>query len=197
MAWGPEQQVQWHIDLLLAHRVVQPVLARYRQSISLWRFHRRAARDGAGHQFSFIFYAPADTARAVFQELRSDHLIGRLKTFGQLVKDSYQDPGGPLRSELGATSDRRWSALVRETWPYYIMGVSEMWLNQINHAVAELSQGHHPPDNLENTLDLYRQTEKMIQAAWQEEGRHAYLHHLNALYGYEPLVVHERRLMNF
>ena len=62
MHWPAEEQVNWHLDLLIAHRIVAPALARYGDEIRLWRFHRRAVRDQAGHQFSFIFYASAQTA---------------------------------------------------------------------------------------------------------------------------------------
>jgi hypothetical protein len=36
-----------------------------------------------------------------------------------------------------------------------------------------------------------------VSDLWQEEGRHAFLHHLNALFGYESLVVYEKKLMTF
>ncbi len=66
MNWPADKEPSWYIDPLLAHRVVSPVLDRYGNDIVLWRFHRRAARDQAGHQFSFIFYATPETAREVF-----------------------------------------------------------------------------------------------------------------------------------
>jgi hypothetical protein len=32
---------------------------------------------------------------------------------------------------------------------------------------------------------------------WQEEGRHAFLRHLNAIFSYEELLIREKRLMKF
>jgi hypothetical protein len=64
--WPVEEQANWHWDLLIAHKIVAPALTLYNDEIRLWRFHRRAVRDQAGHQFSFIFYASADTAYQVF-----------------------------------------------------------------------------------------------------------------------------------
>ncbi len=42
-------------DLIVINEVIAPVLAVHVDDIKLWRFHRRAGRDAAGHQFSFIF----------------------------------------------------------------------------------------------------------------------------------------------
>jgi hypothetical protein len=74
MYWPPEEEPFWHTDLLIAHKIVAPVLLQYKDRIYLWRFHRRATRDRAGHQFSFIFYASAQTAYQVFDTLRSNAL---------------------------------------------------------------------------------------------------------------------------
>lgn len=46
--WNTEKEPDWHVDAMLAHRVVGPVLQRERESIALWRFHRRAGDDAAG-----------------------------------------------------------------------------------------------------------------------------------------------------
>jgi hypothetical protein len=39
--------------------------------------------------------------------------------------------------------------------------------------------------------------DEVVEEMWRQEGSHAFLHHLNAIFGYEPVVVYERRLMNF
>lgn len=46
--WLKGEEPLWYPDLLLADRVVGPVLDARRAEIPLWRFHRRAACDGAG-----------------------------------------------------------------------------------------------------------------------------------------------------
>jgi hypothetical protein len=56
LEWPQGAEPDWPVDLLLADRVIKPVLQSHRNEISYWRFHRRAIRDEAGHQFSFIFY---------------------------------------------------------------------------------------------------------------------------------------------
>ena len=70
MKWPQDVEPSWHIDLLIAHQIVSPVLDQYRDRIKLWRFHRRASRDQNGHQFSFIFYSTAKTARQIYHSLQ-------------------------------------------------------------------------------------------------------------------------------
>jgi hypothetical protein len=49
-------------------------LEKFDNDIYLWRFYRRAARDEAGHQFSFMFYASSLTAYSIYQDLSNDIL---------------------------------------------------------------------------------------------------------------------------
>ncbi len=36
-----------------------------------------------------------------------------------------------------------------------------------------------------------------VDDMWRQEGRHAFLHHLNAVFGYQPLVIYEKKLLTF
>ncbi len=195
-SWPEDTDPAWHLDLLLAHRVAAPVIAEYGDRIPLWRFHRRAARDAVGHQFSFIFYADPQTAVSVISALRHHPVIDGLQSSGrirEIVDDADQRHD---TQPVEATSDARWSAPVRKSWPYYIMGVSRMWLGLID---AVVSAGQPPPAETDMAAvdEYYRKVGDTIRHTWQEEGRHALLHHLNALFGYEPLVVYEKRFLRF
>jgi|WetSurMetagenome_2_1015567.scaffolds.fasta_scaffold22586_2 hypothetical protein len=196
MNWPADKEPSWYIDPLLAHRVVSPVLDRYGNDIVLWRFHRRAARDQAGHQFSFIFYATPETAREVFAVLQANAMLQDLKDRGVIVRVSCDDTTTITRPNLEDTSDRTWSLPIQKSWPFYIMGVSEMWLNLIREVAGQVPSGG-PPSNLDDALGFYRQVNASIDQMWRDEGQHAFLHHLNAIFGYEPLMVREKRPMNF
>ncbi|MFT5447125.1 MAG: hypothetical protein ACI9DC_002300 [Gammaproteobacteria bacterium] len=69
MRWNSEQQPAWHMDVLLAIRICAPALTANAQTIQLWRFHRRAARDAAGHRFALNIYANPTTAKTVFDQM--------------------------------------------------------------------------------------------------------------------------------
>ena len=194
--WPEKTEPPWYLDVLLAHKIVSPVLSQYRDTIGLWRFHRRAARDAGGHQFSFIFYSTPDTAQNVYDSIRSDPFLKRLKQAGIIVRFSADNTGKVVRPNIEDTSDKSWSVPIQKSWPYYIMGASQMWLQLISEIVDKKASGKAPASLME-FQDFYRQVNETIESSWQEEGRHAFLHHLNAIFGYEPVIVYEKRLMKF
>ncbi len=196
MNWPEDKAPSWYLDPLLAHLVVSPILDRYGDEIVLWRFHRRAARDVAGHQFSFIFYAPPETARKVYATLQGDAWLKAMKDRGLVIRDTCDETSTISRPHLEDTSDRHWSLPIQKSWPFYIMGVSEMWLNLIRE-VASRTGGDKAPSGLDDALALYERVNASLEQMWREEGEHAFLHHLNAIFGYQPLMVREKRLMDF
>jgi hypothetical protein len=196
IAWPEGKGPSWSVDPLLAHVVVSPLLSLHGNEIALYRFHRRTARDQAGHQFSFIFYSSQDTAREIFSRFQSDVKLKALKDRGVVVRDAYDDTSMITRPNIEDTSDRNWSPAVQKSWPFYIMGVSEMWLNLISEVANQIS-GENTPASVDEQLRFYEQVNASIDRMWKDEGQHAFLHHLNAIFGYEPLTVSEKRLMSF
>ena len=196
MTWPPETDPVWHMDLYLAHQIILPLFQEYQNDIMLWRFHRRAARDGAGRQFSFIFYASPLTARNVFHSLQSNPLVDNLKFAGVIEMDVYDDPARITRPNIEDTSDRNWPVSIQKTWPYYIMGASQMWLNLIDQVAGE-SLENDPPSSLQEIEAFYKRVDETVTVLWQNKGRHVFMHHLNALFEYKPLIYWEKRQMTF
>lgn len=187
IAWPEKSEPLWYMDTLLAHRIVAPVLKRYRHGIDLWRFHRRAARDGYGHRFSFILYTSADTAYRVFKALKETPLLEELLKEGKLARVDFDDLSDNPRPKVADTSNSAWPSMVQKTWPRFIMGASEMWLGLIDESVASLEK-----EGVSGDETLYRQVQENLSALWKEEGQHPFLHHLNALFGYEEMIVIDR-----
>ncbi len=192
--WPPDSDPYWYVDLYIAHQIVAPVLTRYRSEIVLWRFHRRAVRDDSGHQFSFLFYTTAQTAGKIYTDLRSDRRVQLLKSGGKLLQDDYDDIVRRSKPQIEDTSDPGWTAPVRKSWPYFIMGVSRMWLQLISE-IADQTPAVPPPASRET--EFYQQVQVSMTNLWQTEARHAFLHHLNALFAYEPIIVYEKRYLQF
>ncbi|MEE4111987.1 MAG: hypothetical protein V2I40_04180 [Desulfobacteraceae bacterium] len=97
--------------------------------------------------------------------------------------------------QVGDTSDPNWSPVMQKTWPYYIMGVSRMWLEMIDQISRENAMAADA--TVDELLKHYAQVNDAVNRIWQEEGYHALLHHLNAIYGYEALVYWEKRWKSF
>ena len=94
VAWPLAEEPNWAVDLLLAHGVVQPVLRECGSRIVYWRFHRRAAHDKAGHQFSFFFYSDSETATVVFRRIGDSKVLDEALASGivelAMVDDSTE-----------------------------------------------------------------------------------------------------------
>jgi hypothetical protein len=196
MDWPEGVDPAWHLDLMTAHRIIKPVIDAHSQGIYLWRFHRRAARDAAGHQFSFIFFASPETARTVYAEIDHDSALAQVRSAGRIREVIYDDPAVITRPAIRDTSDPNWSSAIQSAWPYYLMGASQMWLKLIS-GMADEEHPTQTPASLEGLERKYSGINSAITSLWQNEGRHAFLHHLNALFGYEPLIIIEKRPMRF
>jgi hypothetical protein len=190
MHWPEGEEASWYPDLWLADRLLGPVLEAEAASIDLWRFHRRAARDGAGRQFSFIFRATPVTAARINARIGNDPLVHRMQRDGILSQVVFEDPARPQRPGIGDTSDSAWSPEMQRAWPHFIMGVSRLWLELIR----ELQQGSDWP--LE-PAQRYAAISDSVDAHWRNEGSHALLHHLNAIFGYREVQILRRELLRF
>jgi hypothetical protein len=185
--WAANTEPDLFIDLLLADAVIEPILLKHYESISYWRFHRRAARDDAGHQFSFIFYSDKNTAQSINQEINHNEITKKMLEMNILQKIQTDDPDRNTLAEINAISDMNWPVTLQNAWPAYIMGVSSTWLQLINQEIRD----ERPVSDINYLLDRYKQADVTISKLWYEQGQHAFLHHLNAIFGYEPVLIKE------
>ncbi len=183
--WPPDTAPRFEIDALLADQVFRPLILAHEIALPLWRFHRRAARDGNGHQFHFLFYASRDTAAAIFDAVHADPLLKRLLKAGVIDALKTDDLATTWRPAISAMGDPSWSDAVNRAWPYFAMGVSKTWLSLVRSDAGEVPAGL-PVDAM---LRRYKSAEAKVTAQWQSEGGHAFLHHLNALFGYQPIGI--------
>jgi hypothetical protein len=195
MKWPEDNSPFWHIDLFLAREVIAPVLSQNAKAVPLWRFHRRASRDEEGHQFSFIFYSTQKTAEKIYAAIGSNPWLKKMTRAG-IVQYLPENTGQIIRPNLGDTSDSHWPPMVMKTWPYFIMGVCRMWLNLIDEIMQNGPVIQRTP-SLNRLLSHYEKVNKSMNSIWQEQGGHAFLHHLNAIFGYESVLVHEWNLKRF
>ncbi len=164
---------------MVAHRIILPVLKSHREQIDWWRIHRRAARDGAGHRFSFIFYASAAEASRIYADIEVNPYLAAWRRAGWIRKVRFDDVTRIERPGIEDTSDPHWPLIIQQTWPAYIMGVSEMWLELVSRLGEEWAvKGEEEAP--------YLKINQAIDRLWAENARHAFVHHLNAIYAYQP-----------
>ena len=98
LTWPEGAQPDFSRHLLIAEQLYLPAIRRHEERLPLWRFHRRAARDGAGNQFSLIFLTDEATAAALDQQVSSDPLTAWLLEREMIEKTLF---GKQTREELG------------------------------------------------------------------------------------------------
>ncbi|MGB1581425.1 MAG: hypothetical protein ACPHER_07950 [Nevskiales bacterium] len=188
--WPEGKAPDWAADHLLAHAVAKPVLEQHAEVIRLWRFHRRAGPDGAGHQFSFIFYADAAAAKQVLAAFEQHPVTEKMLAAGFVQRLRLDSHDYPERWRVAATSDPNWTAGMQRNWPVFIMGVSALWLGLID----DFASGGVPPESAAGLLEYYRGVEAQVTQLWRDQGLHALFHHLSAVFGYEPLPIGEQEV---
>jgi len=186
IVWPENEPPNWTVDLMLADRIVKPAIEVYRSEIHLWRFHRRAARDNAGHQFSFIFYSDPQTAAHMYRQIEVSGFLEQLISAGLVNRVLFDNTKTPQRPAVEDTSDPNWPVELRKAWPLFIMGVSENWLDLVEQYIPPSVVGHTDALDL---FPIYRSADEKISQIWRHNAQHAYLHHLNALFGYQTMML--------
>lgn len=192
IVWPENSRLNWGMDLLLAHSVISPVLQNNYENISYWRFHRRAARDNAGHQFSFLFFSKPEAAAKIYWEIQQSSILQSALKANLIEKVATGDPQNPRFPNIEDTSDSNWPADIQKNWPSYIMGVSSLWLGLIDGSMQEPT---YENDDINLLLEKYLEVDAKITQMWRNEGQHALLHHLSAVFGYNPLFI--RKMITF
>ena len=92
------------------------------------------------------------------------------------------------RPAISDTSDDRWAKEIQNAWPIFIMGASETWL-MLTETIADANPKSKEDMSVGELVALYEEVEEEMNDLWREEARHAYFHHLNAIFGYEYLLM--------
>jgi hypothetical protein len=195
LAWPEDELPDLSTHLLVAEQLILPAIVAHEQQLPLWRVHRRAARDDAGNQFSLIFYADEATAEQIREQVFSDPLTLWLIDQSLIVQTRFQKRTQTELGQLEQTSDPSWPMDIQRSWPYFIMGVSQTWMMLVQEVSRE--QGLEGDASYSELLTHYQQVDKKLDAQWEEYGQHAYLHHLNAVFGYQPLQIKGSVLRRF
>lgn len=184
VAWPAGQEPSWWVDGMLANEVIAAALQEAAREPPFWRFHRRAWRDPTGHRFSFLFYARESEALALKRITENSQTLKKLISRGIVEQTVFGRSGEPATSYVSSTSDNKWHPAIQAAWPAYIMGASKTWLRMIQHCQPSRFSSD---GDLKIILESYQDASRCVRTLWKRDGRHAFLHHLSALMGYEPL----------
>jgi hypothetical protein len=175
--------VRLWLDLLLFDSVIRDCLSSHERELAQWRVHRRAANDDAGHEFAFLCYASEATHATMADLIASHAAVALLRETGTLRELRVKNDG----TAVEATSDANWPPPLQQAWPHYISGVSRMALDLIDR-VRSAPRPALDRVSFKDCEAYYTETESALDAIWTEWGSHAFFHHINAVFGYKPVV---------
>ena len=188
--WPENTEPDWGPGALVTDKVLRPLLIEHFDKIPLWRVHKRALRDSTGNQFSFIFFASDSNRELVCNEIQEHEVISALKAKGVLNSVSCKEDSGDESYSIEGTSDRKWPKDLQRTWPYFAMGASATWMELLHEKAGAQGEGRERATlSLDETLGSYRKASYQASRTWARFGQHAYLHHLNAIFDYQPLIL--------
>jgi hypothetical protein len=193
MNWPDNEKPKWWLDLFVVDSLFREILSSNRERIGLWRFHRRAIKDNSGHQLTLLCYMTKEDSKLINDVIQKSSTLKILIDNGQLREFSYEEGGKNIED----SSDGNWSIEIQKSWPYFIDGVSEMLLEMIDVIRMDVAEdlGLHPPLQDPSDIErLYIKVNERLISLWQNEGSHAFFHHINALFGYAPLLAQPRNL---
>lgn len=179
-------QPRWWLDMLLIDTLVRDALMSS-PTPQIWRIHRRYADDKAGHEFAFQCYATSVVHDGIAAIVR-EHAALRVLQDAETLREYVETEEG---AGVEATSDREWSVPLQAAWPYYIQGVSRMLLELVEH-IRESPRPDCTEADFQELESYYSALSGLVLRTWREEGSHAILHHVNALFGYEPVIAQPR-----
>lgn len=182
LAWQRQQEPDWSIGTQIAGAVIAEALKTLQTDIPLWRFHRRATDDAVGHTFSLMLYSAAPVAAKLYDAIQKSPVAQQLQKTGHILRIDFDPLDKNPKPNIQDTSDPAWPMPLQKTWPKFILGVSQMWLELI----VELKMAQ--PDTSDQR-QIYQTIHQQLTELWDQHGQHAWLHHLNALYGYAPTAI--------
>ena len=67
------------------------------------------------------------------------------------------------------------------------MGVSATWLDLLNRGIDpdKLASSH----SIDGQMEYYQSINAALTHLWKKQGEHAFYHHINAIFGYEPMEI--------
>jgi len=193
MHWPQNQPPNWWIDLFIVDTIIKTIISDYRDQIRLWRFHRRAGNDQLGHQLTLFCYTNEKIGLLINDVIKGSMSYNILTNHQVLEKYLYQKGGHNIED----SSDKSWPIEIQKSWPYFIFGVSAMLLELIDMIGQNVANKLHliPPfTNITEIEKFYSSLNENLKAIWQQNGSHAFFHHINALFGYAPVLAQPREI---
>lgn len=178
------------IDIFIIDKIIREVICKKKVDIQLWRIHRRWKNDGSGHEFTLDCFTKEQTANSIEKLIRESEPFKILQENSLLADDLNKVPNGKNVHDIADDeSTRGWPLELKKAWPYYINGCCRMLLYLIEYLSKDKQIDGKNISKIEN---CYTKINNELTSIWQNNGSHAFFHHINAIFGYEPVILKMR-----
>lgn len=188
ITWTENQEPKTWVDIFIIDRIVRDVISKKESELKLWRIHRRSARDERGHELTLDCFTIEETGSLIEELIRENDSFKILKDNNLLAEDLVKGTGGSNIHDIADDiSTRDWQMELKKSWPYYIQGCSKLFLYLIEFLKGNI-QADFDDKNISKIESFYTELNNRISEIWQKHGSHAFFHHINAIFGYVPLL---------
>jgi len=189
-----DKETKWWLDIFIIDQIVRKIIEKtsINSKIYLWRFHRRKGKDIAGHQFSFLCYTNQSNSDEIYKFINNTDAF-KILSKNDILKEYFIEEGG---KEIDGSGDRHWPEKISKSWPYFIQGASRSMVEMIklitNDTLCSINS-----NNILEIEEFYQKVDKLLEYYWYEYGGHAFLHHLNGLFGYQKTKTTQTIITSF
>ena len=193
----PEERLKgtyWSKEIFKTDSVLHYLLAaevfskNVNNGLTLWRFSRyHYTNDDIVMKFKF--YTQEYIFNTIKENILNDRIIKELKK-EKLIKITVEE-ATESDTRIGSDRDVNWNYEISESWPYFINGLSKMWLNMILLKKEKYLKENYiklntdtDKINLGKLINIYKEIKELVVEDWIEWGNHTVYHHSNALFGY-------------
>jgi|GEM_PF-5949990 len=174
-------------DSLIHYILAVEVFSKYVDMVELWRFSRYKYEYDDDVVMKFKFYTDETAFEYIKEKILYDKIVNKLKK-EKLIKINIEK-ATESNDKVGSDRDNNWGYSVSESWPYFINGLSRMWLEMIKAEKEKyLRENYVDFDidviSLSKLFSIYNKIKDGVVYEWIKLGSHAVYHHANAVFGY-------------
>ncbi|KPJ49011.1 hypothetical protein AMJ40_06430 [candidate division TA06 bacterium DG_26] len=179
---GKIEEVKWWVDIAIFDSVVRDILTQVHDKIRFWKIHRRAHDDDKGHVFTFLTCCEDELYESMDRMIRESAMHHKLEQEGLIIKYSSSE------ADPREIAEPYWPPEIQDSWSHYVMGASEMLLELVD-SIKKRKAHLEPCASIQEIERYYVNLDTNLGQLWCNYGAHAFLHHLNALFRYVPVLV--------
>lgn len=184
---------EFFVALAILDLLFVPAVKTFRKDLECWRFHWSSTNED-GHRLKLFFKTSHQKADEIIKFINSlDFCAFAKKEYLETQEIKYEVFGQANNTKIEVISDEGWPEEIQKSWPYFIMGASDMVIALIEE-VKKKQKDELNQDDKTKLEEYYKKVEVDIALVWKGYGNHAFFHHLALLLGDKEIILGTTRV---